>query len=743
MISKAKPGKHLSIPYRLLLLGGTSMGNKQDFTRREFMKHSALTGAGFAALSGLVSASSRGANDEIRISTDLEMAPRLSFAIDGLSKTLTDVGITNRKSNLPAGEGKGRVIKIATDPKSIPQASRRTEGFSIESNAAGIQVNGFDTAGVLYACQELGSQVRKDKALPGGLNLAEAPRLSMRGVTLFLMTAGTYDYSITESQFPWFYDQSLWTKTLDFLYEQRLNFISLWNSHPFPYFVKLEKYPEVKVLSDDEMERNVALMDWLSHEAEKRNIWLMFHFYNIHLPESFGYAHGFPKSPLWNGCVLSEPDPVAADYTRYAIKEFVQKFPSVGLYVCLGEALQKDQTYWMDEVILAGVKESGKHPPVILRSHPDHDEILRVLKDVKPHYDDLSTEMKHNAEMYAVPEPDPDNAEWIRQSRKHIISVHLMGDLKPFRWGPPSFIQETARDQQRMGAEGVQVYPLWVWYWPYTADRTRLLQVDRDWLWYAAWGRYAWNADRPQDQEEQHWKEKIAERFGANSEADLLTAYESAGRVMPSVPRLFWFDGWNHWFASNGLTLAQILTGTSIPYTNTQKVLSVTDYAHSLAAGKSVPQDGLTPMALTAEMVRNGKAAVEACKKAQALVEKNGDEFARLRIDFEATFLIAQFYQAKIEAAVHYVAYQNSRDAAEGRKVIDLLGRSLEHYRELVRITDKPYPAANDIRNDIPFPFHPPSLAVANGNSIPRLPHWRDLLPVFESELEMYKGLLT
>jgi len=497
------------------------------------------------------------------------------------------------------------------------------------------------------------------------------------------------------------------------------------------------------VLSDEEMERNVALMDWLSHEAEERNIWLMFHFYNIHLPVSFGRAHGFPENPSWGGCALSEPNPVAADYTRYAIKEFVQKFPSVGLYVCLGEALKKDQSYWMNDVILAGVKESGKHPPVILRSHPVHAEILRVLKDAKPHYDELYTEMKHNDEMYAVPEPDPDNVEWIQQSRKHIISVHLMGDLKPFRWGPPSFIQETARDQQQMGAEGVQVYPLWVWYWPYTADRTQLLQVDRDWLWFAAWGRYAWNADRPPDQEARHWKDKIAERYGANSAADILTAYESAGRVMPSVPRLFWFEGWNHWFASNGLTLAQILTGTPIPYTNTQKVLGVSDYAHSLAAGQPLAQEVLTPVALATEMVRNGKAAAEACERAQALVEKNGEEFTRLRTDFQATYLIAQFYQAKIDAAVHYVAYQNRPDPAEGRKVIDLLDRSLEFYRQLVRITEQPYPVANDITNDIPFPFHHPSIKRKRGNSLPRLPHWRDLLPVFESELEMYKGLLT
>jgi len=69
---------------------------------------------------------------------------------------------------------------------------------------------------------------------------------------------------------------------------------------------------------------------------------------------------------------------------------------------------------------------------------------------------------------------------------------------------------------------------------------------------------------------------------------------------MPSVPRLFWFEGWNHWCASNGLTVEQILSATPIPYTNTQEVLSVRDYAQSLVTDKPLPQGVLTPMALTA-----------------------------------------------------------------------------------------------------------------------------------------------
>ena len=47
--------------------------------------------------------------------------------------------------------------------------------------------------------------------------------------------------------------------------------------------MKLDKYPE----GQDGMEagllaKNHQTLLWLAKEAERRNIWLMFHFYNIH-----------------------------------------------------------------------------------------------------------------------------------------------------------------------------------------------------------------------------------------------------------------------------------------------------------------------------------------------------------------------------------------------------------------------------------------------------------------------------
>ena len=56
---------------------------------------------------------------------------------------------------------------------------------------------------------------------------------------------------------------------------------------------------------------------WLTGEADKRGIWVLQGFYNIHLSHTFAKAHGVPMH-------LSAPTPLASEYTRYCISEFIR-----------------------------------------------------------------------------------------------------------------------------------------------------------------------------------------------------------------------------------------------------------------------------------------------------------------------------------------------------------------------------------------------------------------------------------
>ena len=69
-----------------------------------------------------------------------------------------------------------------------------------------------------------------------------------------------------------------------------------------------------------QLEQNIAMFRWLTAEADKRGIWVLQGFYNIHLSHTFAKAHGVPFH-------LSAPTPLSSEYTRYCISEFIREYP--------------------------------------------------------------------------------------------------------------------------------------------------------------------------------------------------------------------------------------------------------------------------------------------------------------------------------------------------------------------------------------------------------------------------------
>ena len=72
-----------------------------------------------------------------------------------------------------------------------------------------------------------------------------------------------------------------------------------------------------------------------------------------------------------------------------------------------------------------------------------------------------------------------------RLTSNHVANVHILANLEPFRYGAQQFIQkcvQAARD--RLGANGLHLYPLFYWDWPVSPDKTDkpLEQWDRDWI---------------------------------------------------------------------------------------------------------------------------------------------------------------------------------------------------------------------------------------------------------------------
>ena len=247
-----------------------------------------------------------------------------------------------------------------------------------------------------------------------------------------------YEYPYTSELFPFFYDKAFWTEYLDSLAGKRMNMLCLWNGHPFASLVKLPEFPYALEVSENQFARNVAMYRYIAAEADKRGIRLVQMFYNILLSQPFAARHGLDTQ-------LAIPTPIAADYTRKSITEFVHQYPSVGLYVCLGEAMLDvdTQVAWCTQVILPGVKDGMRaaglteEPPLIIRAHAT--DLRVVMPAALKVYGNLFTEAKFNGESLTTWEPrGPGQEIHLALSRfgsTHVVNVHILANLEPFRYG--------------------------------------------------------------------------------------------------------------------------------------------------------------------------------------------------------------------------------------------------------------------------------------------------------------------
>jgi hypothetical protein len=697
---------------------------------------------------------------------------RVRFGLDTLGHALADAGYVVTRSTDPLAErpdGIRILLGIRGDSVDLAQlessdillyntSAPEGEGFVLSSLPGLLTVVvGGSESGLLYGCQELARQVAGYGAIPRDLDLADAPDLVLRGPAIGLQKTTVeaprqvYEYPINEQRFPWFYDRETWTDLLDLLFSERANVVYLWSGHPFASFVTLDDYPEAQEVTDDELRQNRELLSWLAAEADRRGIWIVMKFYNIHIPLPFAEHHGIP---------LHQPAPtrLTSDYTRKSIAAFVSDFPNVGLYVCLGEVLQGDiyGTEWFVDTILAGVQDgiaaSGRveMPPVIVRAHAiDLQPVLARALEVYPR---LFTEAKFNGESLTTWNPrgkwQAIHRELAAQGSLHIVNIHILANLEPFRFGAVSFIQKCVRAIiHRLGSHGLHVYPLFYWEWPLSPDNAtpRLRQVDRDWIWYAAWLRYAWRADRDPATEREYWIGALARRFGnRDAAAAALDAYEAMGQIAPRLVRRLGITEGNRQTLSLGMTMSQLTNAARHrPWADLWESHApagerLEEYARRELLGQ--PHLGETPVSIADDTQFFAERAVAAIERGRALLQAGHAEYDRLAKDVEAIALLEEFYRLRVAAAIDIVAYREDRridDAAPTARLhraAELIDRSVAAYQRLAELTDRTYLYANSMQTPqrkVPFP---------DGAAFS---HWRDCLPLYAEEARNFRANLA
>jgi hypothetical protein len=690
---------------------------------------------------------------------------RIEFGVSKLSDALKNNGykvtfsrsdrIPNNIRFIAIGTNDNEVVKNAASRYHFTSRSPAVkEGFTIYSSADhNVVIAGNDNSGALYGCLELAERIQSSGKLPGNISFSDAPQMVLRGACIglqkptYLPGRKVYEYPYTPETFPWFYDKALWIKYLDSLVENRMNSLFLWNGHPFASLVRLKDYPYAVEVDDATFKKNEEIFSFLTKEADKRGIWVIQMFYNIIVSKPFAEKHNIVTQDR-NRPII----PLIADYTRKSIAAFVEKYPNVGLMVALGEAMEgvgQDDIDWFTKTIIPGVKDGLKalgkteEPPIVLRAHDT--DAPSVMAAALPLYKNLYTAAKYNGEALTTYTP---RGPWADLHRKlsslgsvQIENVHILANLEPFRYGSPDFIQKSVQAMHNVyHSNGLHLYPqASYWDWPYTADKAsrRLLQIDRDWIWYKAWSRYAWDANRDSIKESNYWSNELAKRYGTDlSHAKyILEAYEQQGEIAPKLLRRFGITDGNRQTLTLGMFMTQLINPyryglfTLLYNSEGPEGEMLTEYAEK--EWKKEKHVGETPVQIIEEVKAHGAKAVEAIDKASASVKSNKNEFERLKNDMYIYNALANNYAEKASAALDVLRYKYSNDINDLEKGYVHLQKSLDWYKRLVDLTKNTYLYANSMQTQ--------QRKIPIGGNDGKNKTWEELYPHYQQELQNFR----
>jgi hypothetical protein len=440
-----------------------------------------------------------------------------------------------------------------------------------------------------------------------------------------------------------------------------------------------------------------------------------------------------------------------SDYTRKSIAAFIENYPNVGLLVCLGEAMAtiEDDVKWMKETIIPGIKDGLKAssrkdiPPVVLRSH-DTDGPL-VLKESLPLYPNIYTMSKYTGESLTTYTPGGPWGETHRQlaaaAPVHIDNVHILANLEPWRWSSPAFIQKTVQAMHRVHqSKGLHLYPqASYWDWPYTADKLpngeRLKQLDRDWMWYQAWGRYSWNDQRGADKT--YWKQTLADYYGIDTIAagHVLNAYDEAGEIAPKLLRRFGITEGNRQTLLLGMTMGELVN----PYKYTiypgfyescgpegEKLIEYIEKEY-----KGQPHLGELPFDIVDQCVNHGDRALVEMGAVAAKPTRHAEEYQRVWNDILCYASFAKAFQLKVRAAAEVLRYKWTQDISHLETAVIWLEQSLSIWYDLSRMTDDWYLYANSMQTA--------QRRIPVGGDGGKMKTWSELAVVYQAELDAFK----
>ena len=569
------------------------------------------------------------------------------------------------------------------------------EGYQLAHNGGKLRIIGADERGALYGMLDVAEQLQHNGNNPAKvLEKKEEPRLSFRAIKFNLpIMAYRSSLSLTQ-QGDVVFDPKFWETFLDMMAADRFNVLSLWSMHPFHYMVRVQHFPEACPFDDMELAAMKKFWASLFTMAHDRGIETYIINWNIFVPPSFAFAHNvalYSATPSLTGG-NGDTSQIVEQYTRETITQVINEYPDLdGLGITIGERMggqtPEERREWLDRTIFAGIKAANRKIKFVYRAplsantgsggstseendlqsrqHIERQDMLgATYVEFKFNWSHGHSSprlfMVHGGKLtdkYYNPLPNKYKYVWTLRNE----------DFYRLRWGNSDFIREFIKNN---GQEYVAGCFLGSEVFTPAMDYTSLpgphktwdYHFQRQWLWYAMWGRLMYDAGTPDSTFE--WM--LEDKYGRGTGHDALQAWKIATNNqlkfaafhMGTADAQLYSEGFSDWGVNVSARLFNIDNVIVHPVLDTVAYINIKDWVTNGEKTKSATQ--MSPVQLAAQLDEDNARLISLIGTLEAHKLSPG---AAVEVnDMRAWYWFGRYFSDKIKAAVAVARYRYNGD---------------------------------------------------------------------------------
>ena len=428
-------------------------------------------------------------------------------------------------------------------------------------------ISGSDSLGVMYALFDFAQTLESSKDLHELWeeidDISEEPFIKHRSIQMQMC-----NYEV-ESK--WYYDKKYWEWCFQTLAMSRMNSFTMTFGHqtsymvpPYPFFIKLPEYPDVRVsgLSDEKRERNLEMLKYITNIASDYGVEFNFSVWmqTNHLPFKWNLGtsdvEGIPDNPV--------------EYNAAALEKLLKECPGItGVQFRMNNesGINEDQQSEFYTKQFRAIKNIKRPIFLDLRLKGLRDETLEVARALGLNY---AISSKYWSEFLGQPYPLPivdvnyrsnhsyGFGQTVRNKRDYSIIYQLWtsGSQRLLVWGDPSYASNFSRSVNMYRGDAFEIFmPLtnkgfgtkgkdWSIYKEGIA-RDYQFEHEKYWFFYQCFGRMGYNPNT----DEKIFLREFKKRFGLQYRL-IFKLYCIASKILPLIGSAHFPSEamWNYWY---------------------------------------------------------------------------------------------------------------------------------------------------------------------------------------------------